>query len=114
MQVAFIHEVDANTLAVAISKKDIIGQDDSRSAAGLETAIKMLKEVPLFIARRKGKVVAGSPFAAFLRTEWRVAQDEVKIFHALADFRECIAENNFAVETVQHGIHQREARRCVS
>lgn len=109
MEVAFVHEVDANPLAVAVSKKDVIRQDDNRSAAGLETAIKVLDKVQLLVARRKGEVVACSTFAAFLSSKWRIAQDEVEIFHGLADFRERVTESDFAVESVQHFVHQREA-----
>ena len=113
VQVAFVHEVDANPFAVAVSKKNVVGQDDCGASAGLETAIKMLQEIQWLIDRREGEIVAGSAFAAFLRAKRRVTQDQVEIFQALADFGECVAENYSAVEIVQHGIHQRKSVRIV-
>ena len=115
VQVALLHEVAADGLTVAIGEKDIVGQDDggARLAVMLEAAVDVLEEVELLVARRVGEVVARRALAALLRAERRIRQYDIIILEALAKVGQRVAEVDWAVDAVQHGVHEREAVRVM-
>ena len=111
VEVAFLHEVAADGLAVAVGEEDVVRQDDggARLAVRLEAAVDVLEEVELLVARRVGEVVARGALAALFRAEGGICEDDVVAFQALAEVREGVAEVDLALDAVEHGVHEREA-----
>lgn len=116
VQVAFLHEVAADRLAIAVREQHIVGQDDggARLAVGLEAAIDVLEEVELLVARRVGEIVARRALAALLRAERRIRQHDIVILEPLAKVGKRVAKEDWPFDDVQHGIHEREAVRVVN
>ena len=108
MEVALLHQVAADTLTIAVSKQDIVRQNDSRTSAAVlvQAAVDMLEEVQLLIAGGESKVITGSTFAALLGTKRRVGENDIITPHLLAKVGQSIAQIDGAADIVQHGIHQ--------
>ena len=106
MQVALVHKLGTDALAVAIGKQHVVRQDNSGPSAGLQTAVNMLQEIELLVAGGKGKVITGSPFPALLGAEWRIGQHKVIASHVLSQGGKGVAQGYLAFNAVQHGIHQ--------
>ena len=115
MQIALIHQVDTNPFAVTVGKKHIVRQHygSTRLAVSLQAAVDMLQEVQLLVARGIGKVVARCTLAAFFRTEGRIGQHHIIALHLLAHVGKRITQNNFALDVMQHRVHQRQAVRIM-
>ena len=115
MQVALVHEVDPDLFPVTVRKEDIVRKDDRRPGLTvcLEASIDVLQEVQLLITGGESEVIAGRPLTALLGSEWRICQDDVKIFHALADRGKSIAKGDLPIHIVEHGVHQGQPMRIV-
>ena len=115
VQIALIHQIDTNLFAVTVGKKHIVRQhySSARLAVSLQATVDMLQKVQLLIARGIGKVVTRCTLTALFRTEGRIGQHHVIALHFLAHVGKRIAQNNFALDVVQHGVHQRQAVRIM-
>ena len=108
MEVAFVHEVGADFLPVAVGEQDVVREDDRRAgaSAGVQAPVDVLEEVELLVAGGEGEVVAGGALAALLRAERRIGQHKVVILHGLAQVGEGVAQEDLPADVVQHGVHE--------
>ena len=115
VQIALIHQVDTNLFAVTVGKQHIVRQHygSARLAVSLQAAVDMLQEVQLLVARGIGEVVTRCALTAFFRAEGRIGQHNVIALHFLAHVGKRITQNNFALDIMQHSIHQRQAVRIM-
>ena len=74
VEIALIHEIAAEARAIAVGEKHIVRQYHRRPrlAVTLQTAINMLEEIDLLVARREGEIVPRGTLAAFFRTKRRI------------------------------------------
>lgn len=66
----------------------------------------MLQEVQLLVAGGEGEVITGGTLTAFLGTKGRVGQNHIEILHGCAHAGQGIAQLDFAVNVMEHGVHQ--------
>lgn len=79
MQVALLHQVAADALTIAVSKQNVVWQNNCRTSAAvlIQATVDVLQEVQLFVAGGESKVVTGSTFSSFLGAEGRICQNDI-------------------------------------
>ena len=85
MQIALVHQVTANLLAVAVGKEHIVRQHHGGTSlvVGFQAAVDVLEEVQLLVAGGEGEVVPGGALAALLGAEGGLVSTKSKSWSAL-------------------------------
>lgn len=86
MQITLVHQVTADFLAVAISKKHIVRQHHGGSgfAVGFQAAVDVLEEVQLFVAGGESEVIPRGALAALFGAERRIGKHQIKVVEGFA------------------------------
>ena len=101
----------AQALTRVVLEKHVVGQDHRRPAAGFQGAHDVLDEGQLLVGRVGGDREVGSVRApaSLFGAEGRVGQDQVGLAQALAVWGQAVAQDQGALDAVQHHVHQGEA-----
>ena len=85
MQITLVHQVTADLLAVAVSKKHIVRQHHGSPglSIGLQAAVDVLEEVELFVAGGESEIISGGTLAALLGAEGGLVSTKSKSWRAL-------------------------------
>ena len=111
VEVALVHQVGPDLLAVAVGKEHVVGQDHGGSgfAGCAKRAVDHLQKIELLVGRGIGQVIPGRSFAAALGAEGRIGQDHVIVPELLAFGGKGIRLKDSPFDAVEHGVHQGQA-----
>ncbi len=109
MQIALVHQVAAHLLPDALLEEDVVRHDDGGAPARFEPAVDVLEKHELLIARGIRDVVARPPAAALLRAEGRIGENHVRLRKPRPARAQRVAEDDVALDAVQHRVHERKA-----